>query len=437
MTNSHVYWFGDLNYRINDLTSDEVKAQIETGRFESLFEYDQLRQQQLLRRAFVDFQEAPIRYQPTYKYDPGTNQWDSSEKNRPPAWCDRILWSGLEPVKCLVYRSHAQLRLSDHKPVSALFAAPVKVVNADKHRRTYEEVIKHLDRCENDSLPQVNVDKMELDFGRVHFRQSITRLLTIENSGLVTVRFEFINKPGQLTYCRPFIQIKPHAGTIEIGKRVQVQFELNVAEQTVGALNRHEDLIDEILVLHLDRGKDIFITLTGKYEPSSFGSSIETLIRLRDSVHEYGAGNFVQLLRNHHQFKSNSGPTIRRNVSLIELDTPNDTLRSSADRLTSYSLEPCWDIPKEIWLLVHFLFKFGLDQEEVFIQPGLKSEFDRIRDAVDSCKSETLDVSIHSIAEALLIFLESLSEPVIPFAFYGKAIESVKNFALCKQVILG
>ncbi len=40
------------------------------------------------------------------------------------------------------------------------------------------------------------------------------------------------------------------------------------------------------------------------------------------------------------------------------------------------------------------------------------------------------------MAEALLLFLEALAEPVVPFAFYSKCLDSCSNFTLCKQVLI-
>src|SRR5688572_3183651 len=113
---------------------------LEAKEFETLFEYDQLKRQQRERKVLIGFNEGDIKHMPTYKYNPGSDVWDSSEKNRPPAWCDRILWHG-GPTSQKAYRSHQKLMLSDHKPVSALFEALVKVKNEEKYRKCYKEVM--------------------------------------------------------------------------------------------------------------------------------------------------------------------------------------------------------------------------------------------------------------------------------------------------------
>ena len=50
------------------------------------------------------------------------------------------------------------MKVSDHKPVSAIFDSGMKVVDEVKYRKIYEDVMKRLDKLENEFLPQVTVD---------------------------------------------------------------------------------------------------------------------------------------------------------------------------------------------------------------------------------------------------------------------------------------
>ena len=99
-------WLGDLNYRV-ERPNDEVRQKIGTGAFLPLLQADQLKNAQRTLQAFGDFHEAPITFQPTYKYDSGTSVYDTSEKARTPSWTDRVLWRqrGDGSVTSLAYRS--------------------------------------------------------------------------------------------------------------------------------------------------------------------------------------------------------------------------------------------------------------------------------------------------------------------------------------------
>lgn len=61
----------------------------------------------------------------------------------------------------------------------------IKVVDTRRYRRIYEEVMKKLDKLENEFLPQVTIDTTEIILEPVKFYQSQTKYLTIANTGQV------------------------------------------------------------------------------------------------------------------------------------------------------------------------------------------------------------------------------------------------------------
>jgi hypothetical protein len=115
-----------------------VISAIQSGDLEILHTHDQLLKEMKHNRGFRlrSFREGPLTFVPTYKYDRRSSEFDTSEKKRVPAWCDRILWRSRDPerVKQLHYRRY-EANVSDHRPISAGFAMTVKSVRADAWAR--------------------------------------------------------------------------------------------------------------------------------------------------------------------------------------------------------------------------------------------------------------------------------------------------------------
>ncbi|KAM7089843.1 phosphatidylinositol 4,5-bisphosphate 5-phosphatase A isoform 2-T2 [Ciconia maguari] len=164
-----VFWFGDLNFRIESLDIRFVKYAIDSNILSQLWEKDQLNIAKSTWPVLSGFQEGPLNFPPTFKFDVGTNKYDSSAKKRKPAWTDRILWKikspsvglgtggcrpsrGVLSVSQLRYCSHMEYTVSDHKPVAAIFAVqfaskadkpPVEIYVADEWSRPEQAVVRY------------------------------------------------------------------------------------------------------------------------------------------------------------------------------------------------------------------------------------------------------------------------------------------------------
>ncbi|KAJ4458289.1 putative inositol 5-phosphatase 1 [Paratrimastix pyriformis] len=79
----HVFWMGDLNYRI-DLPREEVMRLIEARDYAALKAQDQLLRERREKRVFVGFQEGEIDFQPTYRYCRGSRIYSDEVQNAHP-----------------------------------------------------------------------------------------------------------------------------------------------------------------------------------------------------------------------------------------------------------------------------------------------------------------------------------------------------------------
>ncbi|KAM9318185.1 inositol polyphosphate 5-phosphatase K-like isoform 2-T2 [Pholidichthys leucotaenia] len=152
-----VFWFGDLNFRIQDHGMHFVRTCINNQTFNLLWSKDQLIMMKQKEQMLQEFEEGPLDFQPTYKFDLNSDTYDSSGKKRKPAWTDRILWR-LRPkvqlqgkqeeskaeldtkqikqleedveyplkVRQDLYTSSMEYGISDHKPVIGMFTLEMR-----------------------------------------------------------------------------------------------------------------------------------------------------------------------------------------------------------------------------------------------------------------------------------------------------------------------
>jgi phosphatidylinositol-bisphosphatase len=116
-----VFWMGDLNYRVNG-TRKMVDELLRRDMREVMLANDQLTLAMKNRDVFAGFDEGDITFAPTYKFDTGTNRYDTSNKQRISAWTDRVLYKRSRKVKLERYDACADVMTSDHKPVYAIFS---------------------------------------------------------------------------------------------------------------------------------------------------------------------------------------------------------------------------------------------------------------------------------------------------------------------------
>ncbi|XP_071705954.1 type II inositol polyphosphate 5-phosphatase 15-like isoform X2 [Rutidosis leptorrhynchoides] len=242
-----VVFLGDFNYRLDDISYDEARDFISQRSFDWLKEKDQLHIEMKAGTVFQGMREAAIRFPPTYKFErhqPGLAGYDSGEKRRIPAWCDRVLYrdnrtDSLDicnlncPVvaSILQYEACMDVTDSDHKPVRCIFSVELARIDESKRRKMYGEIIKTNSKIRRVLEEQFNVPDAILSTNNIILHDNDKSILRITNkSGEDEALFKVlcegqctIKDGKQASSHRPrgsygfprWLEVKPTIGIIE------------------------------------------------------------------------------------------------------------------------------------------------------------------------------------------------------------------------------
>jgi hypothetical protein len=530
-----------------------------SGTVDSLLKHDQLLKQRKEGKAFVGFKEHPIRFLPTYKYDIGSDgTWDSSEKQRAPSWCDRILsrvrsppqeevegtvknsvettrtgrsrsestssevlfetngedeeeddlvvsrgetpvtmkldgaeeskvdlpesvpapddpittlntYSGDVVLQQLSYTSYQSVSTSDHKPVVAVFSLEFPSVLPDMRAKIHAEVAREVDKMENERRPVVTViiDSVEnddeweedmLSFGEIRFGQKKRRTITIANTGTSTAVLGIVGRPSPIgdseVIAKPWVSIeyseddgkKAKDGKEKVqlqpGESCQILFTICVENvEHVRQLNARDEILDEVFVLRIEEGRDVFIPLIARWMQSGFGRDVKDLIQVPEGV------GGIRGWKNKGEVEGEtlySAPRELYKMTEFLLKGIEELVEKRVDpehmEERRWFLHPGWPFVRESWVLGH-------EDERRKLRVGVWETLDTDREIGDEeplyvafapgeDRNVRVEVLVEVVAEVLLVWLGGLPEGIVPEALWDAVYRAGGDRKLCEQVCL-
>ncbi|XP_052144565.1 type II inositol polyphosphate 5-phosphatase 15-like [Oryza glaberrima] len=238
-----IVFLGDFNYRLYDISYDDAMGLVSRRCFDWLKNNDQLRAEMRSGRVFQGLREGDFKFPPTYKFEKhtaGLSGYDSSEKRRIPAWCDRILYrdsrvsSGNEcsldcPVVSSIslYDSCMEATDSDHKPIKSVFNLDIAYVDKQTMRQKYVELMSSNNKVvhllqELEAFPGVNINN-----SNIILQDRNPSVVKLQNRTEVIACFEIIGQAPNLssTHFSAFpawLKVSPAVGIISPGQTVEV-----------------------------------------------------------------------------------------------------------------------------------------------------------------------------------------------------------------------
>lgn len=312
-----IFWFGDLNYRIDQVSLSETLKLINMSWFDELIKYDQLTNERNRYSVFESYNEGEIKFKPTYKYILKEDMYEKqaaalqneaetgvNSKVKLPSWTDRVLWkTSNNKVELIQYSCVNTVTISDHKPVYAIFKAEVKKVNQKELNKAVQNLLKESDKKINEEMPHISIEKKEFRFENCMFYDTKTLFITVKNDGVSICNTEILyhdplSKPledshDDMTHLtnsliRPrqvnqWVNIFPqYKERISPNSTFMIELSTAFNYDLLPKLNQNR-IIEDFLIIKCLGGNHIFASLICIYKPTIIGVSLKALSTLKDS----------------------------------------------------------------------------------------------------------------------------------------------------------
>lgn len=385
--------------------------------------------------------------------------------------------SGLK-LNLITYTSHQAVRASDHKPLTALFSLTFPAVNDERKSDVYAEVAKEVDRIENERRPVVTIiidkegersspmrsdnrrEDMSVSLGEVRLGEHVEKHITIANTGLVPAKCLFNKRPiiddelgeERESICKDWLGVDfddEHSNggkaieqgvKLEPGEVVIVYLSLTIELSDITflqKLNQGTEKLEDILVLHVENGRDCFIPVSGQWMQSCFGRSLQELVTIPEKVggaRSWFADGRKQEEREGKKETRYSAPRELYRITEYLMHQMKDMVeedcaKGGVENCKWYS-DVGWPFVKETWGL-------NYDDDDVDTDEPMPGKRRKLLVMMLEClsKDEELDAPkwemegytaediVEVAAECLLGFLGSLDGRVIPQSLYEMVLK--------------
>eukprot|EP00457_Paulinella_chromatophora_P003366 gb/GEZN01003373.1/.p1 GENE.gb/GEZN01003373.1/~~gb/GEZN01003373.1/.p1 ORF type:complete len:709 (+),score=65.39 gb/GEZN01003373.1/:48-2174(+) len=425
-----LFWLGDLNYRLNFASVMHVDDRIHLKDWPHLLSHDQLTVERENKRAFAGFKEGEVTFPPTYKYQSGTNDYERrpEKKIRMPAWTDRIQWIGSN-VEQLSY-TRAELLISDHKPVCSDFSYLAMREDLEKKLQLFETLMPI---ASTQPAPILQLSSQEVMFPSVHFGQEYNSTLQIRNVGHAVAQVRITGSSDKIRVeewkdtdvrqslldsqrpmgLKTWLHLTPAGGAIAPGQSLTLAIKILVTRVDAQPLNLGWEQLHDVFTLQVKHGQPSLVTVLGTYERSLLGCDLAVLNSLNGSSAEalVATTEVGQPVAPLYPLSSAVVRLVEAFVKLQGLTTWNSVLSKDVKSFSSpHPFQPSTpQLDDEVWGIHRCL--------------ALRQRFPS-------------HLSLEGVTLALLQFLDSFPEPLLPPSLALPFYPSMHISDWCRHVLL-